>query len=68
MSGYIAESITTDAGHFDHLGLCQLRTKLISLVLETSAHKLVSIDMCTKIMAHGLSTIPTLSGNLGNVT
>ena len=30
VSRYIAESITTDAGRFGHIGLCQLRTKLIS--------------------------------------
>ena len=28
VSRYIAESITTDAGCFGHVGLCQLRTKL----------------------------------------
>ena len=28
LSRYIAESITTDAGRFDHVGLCQLRTQL----------------------------------------
>ena len=26
---YVAESITTDAGRFGHVGLCQLRTKTI---------------------------------------
>ena len=30
VSRYVAESITTDAGHFGHVGLCQLRTKLYS--------------------------------------
>ena len=28
MSRYVAESITTDARRFGHVGLCQLRTKL----------------------------------------
>ena len=28
MSRYVAEPITTDAGRFGHVGLCQLRTKL----------------------------------------
>ena len=27
VSRYVAESITTDAGRFGHVGLCQLRTK-----------------------------------------
>ena len=29
VSRYVAESITTDAGCFSHIGLCQLRTKLV---------------------------------------
>ena len=32
MSRYIAESITTDAGHFGHIGLCQLCTKHLHAV------------------------------------
>ena len=28
VSRCVAESITTDAGRFSHVGLCQLRTKL----------------------------------------
>ena len=42
VSRYVAESITTDAGHFGHVGLCQLRTKLFctqltkAYVAETS--------------------------------
>ena len=42
VSRYIAESITTDAGCFGHVGLCQLRTKLFctqltkAYVAETS--------------------------------
>ena len=28
VSRYVAESITTDAGRFGHVGRCQLRTKL----------------------------------------
>ena len=28
VSRYVAESITTDAGRFSHIGFCQLRTKL----------------------------------------
>ena len=42
VSRYIAESITTDAGRFGHVGLCQLRTKLFctqltkAYVAETS--------------------------------
>ena len=35
MSRYVAESITTDAGHFGHVGQCQLRTKLNILQCET---------------------------------
>ena len=35
-SRYVAESITTDAGRFGHVGLCQLRTKLKILQCETS--------------------------------
>ena len=31
MSRYVAESITTDAGHLGHVGLSQLRTKLFAL-------------------------------------
>ena len=26
VSRYVAKSITTDAGHFGHVGLCELRT------------------------------------------
>ena len=29
VSRYVAESITTDAGHSSHVGLCQLRTKTV---------------------------------------
>ena len=29
VSRYVAELITTDAGRFGHVGLCQLRTKLL---------------------------------------
>ena len=36
VSRYVAESITTDAGRFGHVGLCQLRTKLKILQYETS--------------------------------
>ena len=36
MSRYIAESITTDAGRFGRVGLCQLRTKLRIQQCETS--------------------------------
>ena len=32
VSRYVAESITTDAGCFSHVGLCQLRTKLLKLL------------------------------------
>ena len=35
MSRYIAESITLIPGHFGHVGLCQLRTKLQKLQCET---------------------------------
>ena len=35
VSRYIAESITTDAERFGHVGLCRLRTKLFCFV---SAH------------------------------
>ena len=27
MNGYVAESLTTDAGRFGHVGFCQLRSK-----------------------------------------
>ena len=37
VSRYVAESITTDAGRFGHVGLCQLRTKLC-FVRYVSAH------------------------------
>ena len=33
MSRYVAESITTDAGRFGHIGLCQLRIKLFGMQL-----------------------------------
>ena len=36
VSRYVAESITTDAGHFGHVGLCQLHSKLKTLQCETS--------------------------------
>ena len=36
VSRCVAESITTDAGRFGHIGLCQLRTKLKILQCETS--------------------------------
>ena len=33
VSRYVAESITTDAGCFGHVGLCQLRTKQFCMQL-----------------------------------
>ena len=36
VSRYVAELITTDAGRFGHVGLCQLCTKLKILQYETS--------------------------------
>ena len=36
VSRYVAESITTDAGCFGHVGLCQMCTKLKTLQCETS--------------------------------
>ena len=36
VSRYVAESITTDAGHFSHVGLCQLCTKLKIQQCKTS--------------------------------
>ena len=42
VSRYVAESITTDAGHFGHVGLCQLCTKLKILQCELS-HTAVSL-------------------------
>ena len=49
MSRYAAESITTDAGCFGHVDLCQLRTKLKILQCETTAHcRIFSILMTAK--------------------
>ena len=42
VSRYVAETITTDAGRFGHVGLCQLHTKLKILQCETIAVELVS--------------------------
>ena len=36
VSRYVAESITTDAGRFGHVGLCQLRTNLKTQQCEAS--------------------------------
>ena len=36
VSRYIPEVMTTDAGRFGHIGLCQLRTKLKKLVSHCS--------------------------------
>ena len=36
MSRYVAESITTDAGRFSHVGLCHLHTKLKIQQCETN--------------------------------
>ena len=38
MSRYVAESITTDAGRFGHVGLCQLRTKQFCTQLTKAYH------------------------------
>ena len=44
MSRYVAESITTDAGRFDHVGLCQLHTipanVLQSAVIDSATYLL----------------------------
>ena len=50
MSRYIAESITTDAGHFGHVGLCQLHTKQRHTWPKHPAS--VVIDSATYISAH----------------
>ena len=34
VSRYVAESITTDAGRFGYIGLCQLRTKLVLYAVD----------------------------------
>ena len=39
---YVAESITTDAGRFSLVGLCQLLTNLFSNIL----HQLLLILLC----------------------
>ena len=38
VSEYIAESITTDAGRFGHIGLYQLSTKLKIVQCETGSY------------------------------
>ena len=47
-SRYIAESMTTNAGHFGHLGLCQLHT--------VSATYLYAVDkgLCDATLLHQL--------------
>ena len=45
VSRYIAESITTDAGRFSHVGLCQLRRKLKIQQCETSYKVVVGSAM-----------------------
>ena len=63
VSRYVATSITTDAGRFGHVGLCQLRTKLVyqvhswwkySTVYHTKLHwnKLLRINKYSACQAH----------------
>ena len=60
VSRCIAESITTDAGRFGHVGLCQLRTKLRAvdkgLRGRNVLHHLLLILLCTYLL-----TISSLS-------
>ena len=45
VSRYVAGSITTDAGRFGHVGLCQLRTKLGLYLLTISSPDIDNVAM-----------------------
>ena len=47
VSRYIAESITTDVGRFGHVGLCQLRTKLLYTV-DKGRLLLILLRICSR--------------------
>ena len=46
VSRYVAESITTDAGRFGHIGLCQLRTVLYTkycIIIAMHEHNTINM-------------------------
>ena len=53
VSRYVAESITTDAGRFGHVGLCQLRTITKNTVLE----RLMAYHTCVRTYSTSVSVL-----------
>ena len=53
VSRCVVESITTDAGRFSHVGLCQLRTKLKILQCETSYMYIANTDQWCYMIVRG---------------
>ena len=62
MSRYIAESITTDAGHFGHVGLCQ--TGFVRSWHPSS----VVIDSATYLLTIGLPDIDNIALSLYDIS
>ena len=64
VSRYIAESITTDTGRFDYVGLCQQRTKLFGTQL-TKAY--VAEHPASVVIDSATYQLAISSPNIGNV-
>ena len=55
MSKYVAESITMIAGRFGHEGLCQLRTELKKLIVDTAPlHVEVAV---LRVLPHSITVV-----------
>ena len=61
MSRYVAESITTDAGPFGHIGLCQLRTKQVQVLYAVDKGPKYQITMYSTFMRDGQLLLEVLS-------
>ena len=69
MSRYVAESITTDAGRFGHVGLCQLRTKFRKKrrVLWLKRPASVVIDSAKHLLTISLPDIDNVAMSLYDI-
>ena len=61
---YVAESITTDAGRFSHVGLCQLRTKLSTWPKHPAS---VVIDSATYLLTISSPDIDNVAMSLYDI-
>ena len=59
MSRYVAESITTDAGCFGHVGLFQLHTKLFYFIFITNPYICIGYSPGTRTVATEYNTRPS---------